>query len=252
MINYEITVDVSNLSVVEKMRVQDAFFELGVGWPVYGKKYMYLNKNTYTNLYMRDYVVNHLLFSDSRLPATHTPEGLFELVKQIKHSKNTSKGEGNMSKINLKQRANLKPFNLEAALAGEPVVTRDGREVFQVTLFECESKYPLCAVVDGDICSFTETGGHYYNGQPSQYDLFMKPKTHIVNGFEVPAPESEPLKTNVKYYCSDSSEPDWFFWSTWVGDETDTMWLARNLVFLNKEDAIANAKAMLGIDPYKE
>lgn len=245
MIDFEITVDVSNLSVVEKMRVQDAFFELGVGWPAYGKKYMYLNKNTYTNLYMRDYVVSHLLFSDSRLPATHTPEGLFELVKQIKHSKITSKEEDDMSKNN------LKPFNLEAALAGEPVVTRDGQEATQVTLFECSSEFPLIAVVNGEVYSFTKQGRHYNCGQPSSFDLFMKPKTHIVNGFEVPEPAKTPPKGFENYFVPSIQDDCFYFVYIWTGDPTDKKCLERGLVFLNKEDAIANAKAMLGIDPYK-
>lgn len=246
MIDFEITVDVSNLSVVEKMRVQDAFFELGIGWPVYGEKYSYLDKNTYTNLYMRDYVVSHLLYSDLRLPATHSPKDLFKLVKQIKHSKITNKEVVDMSKNN------LKPFNLEAALAGEPVVTRDGQEATQVTLFDCSGEFPLIAVVNGGVYSFTKQGRHYNCGQPSSLDLFMKPKTRIINGFEVPLPESESLEETDTYYVADTVSHSFYETSLWSGGTIDMTWLSRGLVFLTKEDAIANAKAMLGIDPYKE
>lgn len=246
MIDFEITVDVSNLSVVEKMRVQDAFFELGIVWKRGGKKYLYLDKSSYSNKFaVGGYVVSYLLFADSRLPATHTPEDLFELAKQIKHSKNIIKEEDDMSKNN------LKPFNLEAALAGEPVVTRDGQEVSQVTLFDCSGEFPLIAVVNDGVYSFTKQGRHYNCGQPSSLDLFMKQKTHIVNGFEVPEPAKTPPKGFENYFVPSIQDDCFYFVYIWTGDPTDKKCLERGLVFLNKEDAIANAKAMLGIDPYK-
>lgn len=41
----------------------------------------------------------------------------------------------------------MKPFNLERALAGDAVITRDGREVTQLVKFDVESKYKLFGVV---------------------------------------------------------------------------------------------------------
>lgn len=43
----------------------------------------------------------------------------------------------------MKTKADLKPFDLEKALAGEPVVTRQGEEVTQLTLFKTSSIYTL-------------------------------------------------------------------------------------------------------------
>jgi hypothetical protein len=67
----------------------------------------------------------------------------------------------------------MKKFDLEKALAGEAVVTRDGREVTQLTKFDCDGNYPLCAVVDGKIISFTIDGTYLSKRGECLYDLFM-------------------------------------------------------------------------------
>jgi len=36
----------------------------------------------------------------------------------------------------------MKEFNLEKALAGEPLVTRDGREATHFTVFDADITYP--------------------------------------------------------------------------------------------------------------
>ena len=65
----------------------------------------------------------------------------------------------------------MKPFDLEKALAGEPVVTRDGKPVSHITKFPAKnSRWQLCAVVDGFIEPFSEDGMHIFL-RPQ--DLFM-------------------------------------------------------------------------------
>lgn len=98
---------------------------------------------------------------------------------------------------------------------------------------------------------FTPTG-EYLRNEPHDLDLFMKAKTHMVNGFEVPTPVTNPenMETGVTYYGADNTDLDWYFESVWSNDVLDKVWIARNLVFMNKEDAIANAKAMSGVNPY--
>ena len=72
----------------------------------------------------------------------------------------------------------MKPFDLEKALAGEPVVTRDGRPVTQVTKFDAPNDpNPVVAVIDGDTQSFTLTGAYFGQGKENEYDLFMATKT---------------------------------------------------------------------------
>jgi hypothetical protein len=68
-----------------------------------------------------------------------------------------------------------KPFNLEEALNGAKVVTRDGREVSQLTNFEnLNDDYPLIGVVDRSIRTWTTQG--LFVGAPlgeSDEDLFL-------------------------------------------------------------------------------
>lgn len=229
-IDYEITVNVSNLTHEEKKRVQDAFFKLGFAWWD-GTKYSCLNKESYTNKFKQGKVTQDLMWADASTKPTHTVDELLELADMKK--------------------PNTTPFNLEKALAGEPVVTRGGQEVTQLTAFETNSIYKLAGVVGGELYRFTEEGVYIVN-QVTNLDLVMKVKTHTVNGFEVPAPVTNPenMKVGVTYYGADNTDLDWYFETTWANDAKDKAWLARNLVFMNKEDAIANAKAMSGVNPY--
>jgi hypothetical protein len=73
-----------------------------------------------------------------------------------------------------------KPFNLEEALAGKPVVTRGGYKVSQLTKFNGITKFSLVGVVeDGDHCgpihpqTWQPNGRFSYYGE-SGFDLFME------------------------------------------------------------------------------
>ena len=230
-IDYEITVNVSNLTHEEKKRVQDAFFKLGFSW-FDGTHYSCLEKECYTNTFRGGKVTQELMWADASTKPTHTVDELLELA-------------------GMKTKADLKPFDLEKALAGEPVVTRQGEEVTQLTLFKTNSIYTLAGVVDGELLRFTPSG-EYLRNEPHYLDLFMKAKTRMVNGFEVPIPVTNPenMKYGDTYYGADNTDLDWYFESVWSNDVLDKVWIARNLVFMNKEDAIANAKAMAGVNPY--
>ena len=81
----------------------------------------------------------------------------------------------------------------------------------------------------------------------------MWPKTRIINGFEVPAPETEGLNERESYYTPVFNNNCFYREEKWAeGSLFDLRSLERGIVFLSAEDAIANAKAMLGIDPYGE
>lgn len=146
---------------------------------------------------------------------------------------------------------NTTPFNLEKALTGEPVVTRDGKEVTQLTLFTVDSVYNLAGVVDGVLLRYTSEG-EYLRDEFHELDLLMKAKTRAVNGFEVPAPVTNPgnMEHGDTYYVAESSSTVWHVETFWTNDKLDKELMNRNLVFMNKEDAIANAKAMVGVNPY--
>lgn len=69
----------------------------------------------------------------------------------------------------------MRPFNLEEALAGKPVVTRDGRAATEIHYFKTlESNSRVVAVVDGSMWSYRETG-RLCTGDvvESNLDLFM-------------------------------------------------------------------------------
>jgi len=67
----------------------------------------------------------------------------------------------------------MKQFNLEKALAGEPVVTRDGKKVTQLTLFETDNIYPLRGVIDRAVCDFTTGGIFDVDLEDHKFNLFM-------------------------------------------------------------------------------
>lgn len=69
----------------------------------------------------------------------------------------------------------MKPFNLQEALAGKPVVTRDGRKVTEIYHFKTgTSVYSVHACIDGCIREYTQRGTYYETGNGSDFDLFME------------------------------------------------------------------------------
>jgi hypothetical protein len=71
----------------------------------------------------------------------------------------------------------LKPFDLEKALAGEPVVTRDGINVEEIFYFAkaLHVRRKLCSIFGGRYY-FYEENGKYLQDQDYCLDLFMAPK----------------------------------------------------------------------------
>jgi hypothetical protein len=74
----------------------------------------------------------------------------------------------------------MKPFNLQAALNGAPVVTRGGFDVQEIVRFKTPGMdYPISAVIkkgDSIACHWHTDDGCFYHGGKinSDYDLFMK------------------------------------------------------------------------------
>ena len=79
---------------------------------------------------------------------------------------------------------NLKPFDLEKALAGAKVVSRDGIEVTEIKLFESiKHDFKVVAISGGDVATYTIDGVYSCTKGESKYDLFLAPelKTGWVN-----------------------------------------------------------------------
>lgn len=149
----------------------------------------------------------------------------------------------------------LKPFDVQAALIGEPVMLRDGSKAYvrhHETELDVPANYKLLGYIEGRGQIAWREKGFYLGEESHYYDIIgMYPKTRTINGFEVPAPETKEPESLANYYLAVISTEDFYRGETWTGWDSDRFWLKQGLIFLNKEDAIANAKAMLGIDPNK-
>lgn len=239
-IDYEITVDVRNLSVEERTRVQQAYFNLGIGWSSrYAEataisEYASVIVKAFTNLNIEGKAESNIYYYsewDESIKPTHTPEQLFELA-----------GINDIPEC-------MEPFDLECALSGDPVVTRDGVEVGQVSLFN-DVATPNCirAVVGGEIYAYDIKGNHAGGDELSK--LFMFKKTHKVNGFEVPMPLKIAPEKGDRFWVEILSSEGFCAEIVWCGGSFSKMVMERGIAHSTEESAIANAKARLGIDPY--
>ena len=69
-------------------------------------------------------------------------------------------------------------------------------------------------------------------------------KKLIINGIECKQPQRKPLNPGEQYFLSDPTSM-YFGALKWDDDIQDIKWLERGLVYLNKEDAIKVATALL-------
>lgn len=72
----------------------------------------------------------------------------------------------------------MRPFNLEQALKGKPVVTRDGRKVTNIIFDKKHGTYPLYGQImqqDSlqEALTFTAKGTYWFGAVESKNDLFM-------------------------------------------------------------------------------
>ena len=71
----------------------------------------------------------------------------------------------------------MKPFDLERALKGEPVITREGRKVSELHYFETCDDPGECVVtiIDGEMLLYYKDG-NYFDDKTTEDDLFMAPR----------------------------------------------------------------------------
>lgn len=144
-------------------------------------------------------------------------------------------------------------FNLDKALSGYPVMTREGKKVSDIFLIKSNTNpYPVLAVIDNIAYAYSKEGKISVEEYPSCTDLIMAPVTQIINGYVVPRPITEPLSEGEQYFIPNVFYRDWCDSHYWNNDCHDNTWLKRGLIFKTKEEAIAVAKAMLGLDPEKD
>ena len=71
----------------------------------------------------------------------------------------------------------MKPFNLEEALAGKPVVTRQGIPVTQIVHFKnVNNRYEIFGVLNNEIESWTILGEYNKSLNNHARDIFMLPE----------------------------------------------------------------------------
>jgi hypothetical protein len=70
----------------------------------------------------------------------------------------------------------MKPFDLEKALAGDPVITGDGRKVEELYYFKkLKNIFPIAAVIDGNLYTY-QTNGRSRHFDDKDADIFMETK----------------------------------------------------------------------------
>lgn len=75
----------------------------------------------------------------------------------------------------------MKPFNLEQALAGKPVCTRNGSKVEQLTYFEnVVTGQQLVGIIDGKLHRFYKNGIWATGKERGGMDLFMAEETFYI------------------------------------------------------------------------
>jgi hypothetical protein len=70
----------------------------------------------------------------------------------------------------------MKPFNLQKALAGEPVVTRDGQKIIEIHYFKyVKTKFPLVVHIENNssVDHYTINGKWTEDFENEELDLFM-------------------------------------------------------------------------------
>lgn len=76
------------------------------------------------------------------------------------------------------KKLNLKPFDLEAAKAGKPVCTRDGRKA-RIICFDAKCNKPIVALIydcnKETVLQYLENG-RFFVDQIDKYDLMMLPQ----------------------------------------------------------------------------
>lgn len=88
-----------------------------------------------------------------------------------------------------------------------------------------------------------------FSGDLADYRIDPKVKMITVNGFEVPAGFEHHPNVERLYFLPGPSQDAYYDSRRWQGNSIDLRIFDRGLIYLNKEDAIKRAKAMLGVDP---
>lgn len=153
----------------------------------------------------------------------------------------------------------MKPFDLEKALAGEPVLLRNGSKAYVLHQFKHKPAYLTSLLgyktYKNDEGNIIESSVEWFadgsSNMPSHntiIGMWEKPKAkRFINGIEVPEPISlDNLRDGMRYWYVDlcdlnNVDCDDFYKS----NTADKKLISQKLVFETKEGAEAMAKALL-------
>ena len=156
----------------------------------------------------------------------------------------------------------MKPFDLAAALAGEPVVLRNGETAFVLKKLQSRSHnsedivgYRLTTDEYERPVSWSASG-EYYENLEHDFDIvgmWEAPKPMIkIGDMDVPEPERRSLEKGETYYVPCISYPDIADSFSWNNDTYDIRVLKRGLVHKTREAAEQHAKALLAFTASEE
>jgi hypothetical protein len=111
---------------------------------------------------------------------------------------------------------NYKPFDLEAAKRGEPVITRDGRSVRVLCTDRTHSEYPIIALITSHNTGvefelseqFTLEGSYRADKYQCEQDLFMAPvvREYWVNVYSSRGEERGVYAGSYQYTSKEAAE----------------------------------------------
>lgn len=111
----------------------------------------------------------------------------------------------------------------------------------KVQCMGCEGTWkPLMEKIGEGLIRYVDTQSYM-----SGLSFRIAPRTILVNGVEVPAPETVAPAYGSGYYTPHVTREQGYSKDTWDGASFDLHVLEQGIVYLNKEDAIARSKAML-------
>lgn len=156
----------------------------------------------------------------------------------------------------------MKEFNLQAALAGEPVVLRSGDKAYVLKhiLNPTNKDYALIGYREyanngkEEPLSWDVSGKYFHKYQQNADIVGMweaPPETIKIGNFEFPKPESEPLKDGEEYYIAAPYRTKMVEDCIWRVEGFDMRCLKRGIVHKTSEAAEQHAKVLIAISQGK-
>ena len=135
----------------------------------------------------------------------------------------------------------MKPFDLEAAKRGEPIVTRDGRKAkFIAHVPEAKHYQKIVLLMEGGLYS-CNIDGHGVD----EIFFMAPPPMRSINGYEYPEPVQEPVRKGKTYFLADPGVSHSYQRMSWDGSDLEVTWLRRGLIHLTPEAAALHARAII-------